>query len=161
MATPAPANACPQCGGAFSRRMRPGRTIRFRNIPAIEIPSYVKIPRCRRCHHEWIDEIAEAELEPVLVEVYRTELRHRFRSELRKVLRFTSQRGLERLLNLSQGYLSRLLAGAGTPSAELVSNVALIAVDPARRLSELERFWSLVPAHSVSPGRSLVPRAES
>jgi transcriptional regulator with XRE-family HTH domain len=53
-----------------------------------------------------------------------------------------SQRKLELLLGLSQGYLSRLRAGKGAPSPELVSHLALIAHDPKVRLLELERYWA-------------------
>ena len=62
-----------------------------------------------------------------------------------------SQRQLERLLGLSQGYLSRLRSGAGNPSPELVSHLALLAKDPSTRLSELQRYWAEPEACVVSP----------
>ena len=49
---------------------------------------------------------------------------------------------MDSLVDLSQGYLSRLLAGNGIPSAALVSLVALLAAEPAR-LEELKRYWAL------------------
>ncbi len=54
-----------------------------------------------------------------------------------------SQRALERLLGVSQGYLSRLRAshGAAVPSAALVAALALLANDPGRRLDELQDYW--------------------
>ena len=54
-----------------------------------------------------------------------------------------SQRRLELLIGLSQGYLSRLRIGAGNPSAELVSHLAMLAHDPKTRLAELERYWAV------------------
>jgi hypothetical protein len=53
-----------------------------------------------------------------------------------------SQRRLEMIVGLSQGYLSRLRAGHGTPSPELVGFLALIAHDPDGRLCELQRLWA-------------------
>lgn len=144
---------CPQCGGNARRCGRPGRTIPYRTVPALEIPATALIPRCRKCSHEWLDARAQADLKPVLTETYRSDLRRRFRSELPKVLLCITQRRLEQILGLSQGYLSRLLAGAGTPSSELVSNIGLIALDPEERLRQLERFWSIVPAPMPAPSR--------
>ena len=39
------------------------------------------------------------------------------------------------------GDVSPAEAGAGNPSPELVSHLALIAHDPAVRLQELKRYW--------------------
>lgn len=43
---------------------------------------------------------------------------------------------------LSQGYLSRLHAGDGTPSAALVALLTLLAREPHERLRELELCWT-------------------
>lgn len=48
----------------------------------------------------------------------------------------TTQREVERLLGLSQGYLCRIAAGAGNPSRTLIAALTLLANDPSR-LSEL------------------------
>lgn len=49
---------------------------------------------------------------------------------------------MDRLLDLSLGYLSRLQAGDGVPSACLVSLLALLGSVPSR-LEELKRYWAL------------------
>ena len=51
---------------------------------------------------------------------------------------------MDRLLNLAQGYLSRLRAGDGVPGAPLVSLLALLASHP-QLLGELEDYWTLLP----------------
>ena len=56
---------------------------------------------------------------------------------------------MDRLLDLSLGYLSRLQAGDGVPSASLVSLLALLGSDPSR-LEELKRYWAL-PVEPLSP----------
>lgn len=66
----------------------------------------------------------------------------RVRRAIDKLMEYTSQRQLEQLLGLSQGYLSRLRSGAGNPSPELVSHLALIAMDPSAHLTELRRYWA-------------------
>jgi hypothetical protein len=59
---------------------------------------------------------------------------------------YISQRELERLLWLSQGYLSRLFVthGPAVPSAALVALLALLAAEPSR-LDELRKFWEKLP----------------
>lgn len=59
---------------------------------------------------------------------------------------------MDRLLDLSLGYLSRLQAGDGVPSASLVSLLALLAADPAR-LEELKRYWALPVKAPPSAGK--------
>ena len=69
--------------------------------------------------------------------------------EIRRLGQAYSQRHAQEVLDLSHGYLSRLLAGNGVPSATLVSLMALLAAEPAR-LEELKRYWAL----PVNPPRA-------
>jgi transcriptional regulator with XRE-family HTH domain len=54
-----------------------------------------------------------------------------------------SGRQLEKLLRISQGYLSRVKSGKGTPSEPLFALLALLAADP-NRVGELERLWAVL-----------------
>ena len=83
-------------------------------------------------------------------ESFLTDLRTRARVAVDILSHHISQRRLEHLLRLSQGYLSRLRAGVSNPSAELVANLAMLCQDPPTRLLELERFWEL-PAEKWPP----------
>jgi hypothetical protein len=144
---PAPAGQdplrCPKCDKRARRVQREGRSIPFRNIGALALPTLLPIPTCPRCHQEFLDDQARQELDRLLPDLYAAELRHRVRVAIDTLSpRYISQRQLEQMLGLSQGYLSRLRAGAGTPSAELVSNLALLARDPLLRLHELRQFWN-------------------
>lgn len=134
---------CPQpdCGRRARRVSRKGRSIPYKNIDALALPDDLQLPTCPRCHQEFLDEEARAELLRLLPDLYAAELRHRVRIAIGKLQAYASQRQIEQLLNLSQGYLSRLRAGSGTPSAELVSHLALLALDPPARLKELRTFW--------------------
>lgn len=123
-------------------RTRPGRTIQFRNMAGLPVPDEIRIPTCSRCHAEYLDAETTARLDAILVETYRNVLRARVRLAIDLITEHISQRRLELLIGLSQGYISRLRAGQGNPSPELVSHLALIAYDPPGRLSELERFWA-------------------
>ena len=83
-------------------------------------------------------------------ESFLTDLRTRARVAIDILSHHISQRRLERLLGLSQGYLSRLRACVSNPSAELVAHLAMLCQDPPTRLLELERFWEL-PAEKWPP----------
>lgn len=146
---------CKQCGTRTVRpRTRPGRTTRYRNMAALAIPEDFPIPTCSRCRTEILDADTRAALAPVLHEEYRRVLRWRVRRAIDILSQHISQRRLEILLGLSQGYLSRLRSGSGSPSPELVSNLAILAKDPKLRLSELERYWS-------DPSFEAIPSLES
>ena len=134
--------ACKACGAAAVRPLaRPGRTIRYRNLAVLVIPADIRIPTCTRCDALQID-FGQSSFASTLFEQYRAELRARVRLAIIALSQHISQRRLECLLGRSQGYLSRLRAGAGNPSPELVSHLALLAKDPRARLQELEQYWS-------------------
>jgi len=52
-----------------------------------------------------------------------------------------TQRRIERLLGLSQGYLSKIRSGVSNPSPMLVGLLHLLASDPERRLREVEESF--------------------
>ena len=107
------------------------------------IPDSFPIPTCSRCHAEFFDVRTREALAPLLHERYPEQLRQRAKQAIDILMLHISQRRLELLIGLSQGYLSRLRIGAGNPSAELVSHLAMLAHDPKTRLAELERYWAV------------------
>ena len=147
MTTPAPAfekRRCIRCGAKEVKpRSETGRTTRYRTMLCMPIPDDILIPACGRCGSEYLDEATSTSLAPQLQHVYLSCLRTRARVAIDILSRHISQRKLEQRLGLSQGYLSRLRAGSGNPSPELVSNLGLLCQDPQTRLLELERFWAL------------------
>jgi len=135
---------CIRCGAkAVMPRTSAGRTTSYRTMPCMPIPDDLLIPSCGRCQSEYLDEEKSAALGPQLQEVYLACLRTRIRIAIDILSRHVSQRKLERMMGMSQGYFSRLRAGSGNPSPELVSHLGLLCQDPPTRLVELERFWAL------------------
>lgn len=131
---------CKKCGArSVIQKDCSGRTVRYRNIAALAIPAEVSIPVCTRCHASHADTSTQAEL---LSREYRAALRCRAQVTIKRLSQYVTQRKLEALLGMSQGYLSRLRSGAGTPSPELVSLLALLAQDPKTRIQELELYWN-------------------
>ena len=90
-------------------------------------------------------------LDQVLAAVYLDSLQTLAKESIRKLTerdaatkrRFISQRQLELVLGLSQGYLSRLLSGHGKPSTPLVLLLGLLSLSPKQTLREVQRFWAL------------------
>jgi hypothetical protein len=101
----------------------------------------VALPSCSRCKAEFLDKPAGEALAPMLALLYAAELRRRIQSAIVALSPFISQRRMEHLAGLSAGYLSRLKAGAGTPSPALVLLLQQLALDPISRLREMERIW--------------------
>ena len=139
-----PQGRCIHCGAkAVRARTGSGRTIPYRTMPTMELPADLEIPSCGRCMSLYLDRMEAATLSTALHERYHSSLRTRIRTAIDTLSQHVSQRSLECLLGLSQGYLCRLRAGAGNPSPELVCHLALLCHEPKERLAELARFWSL------------------
>lgn len=158
-----PASLCAHCGHRTVRpRAGAGRFRPYRMMPALALPADFPIPTCSRCCAEYIDGTTSGALSQVLHAAFETELRRRAREAVAEVCRYISQRRLEKLLGLSQGYLSRLHGEHGTPSTALVTLLALLAQEPPARLREVELSWtSAYPIHaapSSSPRSAGEPR---
>ncbi len=136
------AQRCPCCGdAAVIPSARPGRVVRYRNA-ALTLPADLRLPTCRRCKYELL---GLDSLSPELLEsLYRDDLCRRVAIAIARMQGVRSQRRTELLLNLSQGYLSRLRAGGGVPGAPLVSLLALLAAHP-QLITELEDYWTMPP----------------
>ena len=133
---------CVRCGSRqVTLRQRSGRTYSYRVFPALTVPTNVGIPTCGRCHAEYIDEQTASALEADLAAEYKQELSRRAQRAIADLAPHAAQAAMERLVDLSQGYLSRIHGGHGTPSAQLVVLLALLAQDPSL-LEWVSRYWA-------------------
>ena len=144
-----------RCVGCGSRAVRPrkgtGRTRPYRVFAALPVPDDCLIPSCRRCGAQYLDDETIAALGPVLDRVYCGELQRITALMLGRIpKRLISRRRLELLLGLSQGYLSRLAAGDGVPSAPLVLLLGLLADGAPESIEALKRFWTR-PSSQTEP----------
>ena len=147
------ARRCHECGiGDVRPQAASGRVARYKNISKLPIPGDLLIPTCINCGAEWLDEEAARALDAALEVAYRAELQNRAQRAIEAITLHVSQRKLEHLLGLSQGYLSKLRARSRGPSAELVSQLALIAHNPKDRLRELEQYWNSPPLQEAAEG---------
>src|SRR5215207_7857889 len=136
---------CRECGEGMIRLLaKQGRRMPFRNMAALPVPSTLAIPTCNHCGNEWIDPKTAEAIDEALQGAYADELHKRLVAAVDLILKATEipQRRLEQLLGLSVGYISRLRAGRGDASAQVVSALALLAQDPKRRLKELDQLWA-------------------
>ena len=131
---------------------RAGRLTMYRNLE-LEVPAHVVVPTCAKCGAEWIDEAAAKALDEALERVYESKLRTRLDAALEKILSEEgSQARVERVLGVSPGYLSKLKLGRRSPSAEIVSALALVSASPKRRLAELDNFYNPTGARKRAAG---------
>lgn len=151
---------CIRCGAkAVKPRTGPGRTTSYRMMPCLPIPNDLPIPTCGRCRSKYLDETTSSWLVTQLHAAFLDALRVRVQLATDILSQYISLRKLELLIGISQGYLSRLRAGVGNPSPELVAHLALLCHDPLSRLRELEQFWSLPPTE-WPPLPSRMPRCD-
>ena len=149
------ARRCHECGtGKVVPVAKAGRQERYRTL-MLEIPAYVEIPTCDNCGAEWMDPATARAIDEALKSVYQASLRTLLNKALIKIRARTSMRRVERLLGLSEGYLSKVSNSRSEPSAELVSNLGLISMNPTSRLHDLETFWTLSKKRASSTGRKI------
>lgn len=166
---------CPSCGeGKIIDEARPGRTMRYRQISALELPDDLKIPTCSHCGEEWLDAETTTHIQAALEEAYRKELIDRSNRAIQKLRKAIPQRDLESLIGVSGGLLSKIRSGKDT-SPLLTSLLMLLAeqlplVDSLKRLwassatsdgSEIRQNAALDPAPAAHRSLYLVPNAVS
>lgn len=134
---------CRECGeGSIASVARPGRFMRYKTMPRLEIPAEVAIPTCSKCGAEWINNKTADSIDEALERVYEEKLWLLARGFLDRLFeaRVTQQR-IESLLGLSQGYLSKLKNYERKPSPMIVTQLGLLAHDPERRTQEISDIW--------------------
>ncbi len=137
---------CPHCR-AKAVRGRPGagRTTVYKTLPCLTLPSELLLPTCSRCRALFLPTNQKTGV--LLHLLYVAELRQRTQLAISTLRDVRSLRKLERLLGVSQGYLSKLRAGTSNPSPELTLLLGLLASSPTRMLRQADAFWAL-PADS-------------
>lgn len=132
---------CRECGvGKVRLVSKAGRQTRYRTMANVEVPADLELPTCDNCNVEWLDEASASRLDAALEAVYREELGKRVRGALDELINVVPQRELERLIGLSQGYLSKLRSGDRAPSPDLVTLLGLLANDVSR-VEEVKAMW--------------------
>lgn len=139
---------CAACGkGPVAMVARKGRTARYRNM-TLSIPDDLELTECVSCNEGYVDAIDAEAMDRVLETAYQHELQRRAISLLDELKEVVPQRRLEVLLGLSVGYLSKIRTKE-FPSAQLVTELALLAGDPKGGLKRLDAFWSKTDARAV------------
>ena len=136
---------CRECGkGTIRLLAEPGRTWQYKRL-ILTVPTDFEIPTCDQCGEEWLDSKRADALDDILRDLYTDRLTSLFELAVLVLRKYRSQRALERLLGLSQGYLSKVLSRKKTPSEVLVTQVVLIAKSPDERLQDVEATWGNAP----------------
>jgi hypothetical protein len=108
-------------------------------MQGLAVPEDLPIPTCDACGEQWIDRTTAQAMDEALEQQYQSRLGELAGAYLEKLAaQHITQRRLEQILGLSQGYLSKIRAGTSRPSPMLVSCLFLLAMDPEGRLREVE-----------------------
>jgi len=131
---------CTTCGkGKVNPLAKAGRTATYKNMMGLVLPEDLAIPTCGSCGGQWIDRATALAMDEALEWQYQSRLRDLAVAHLEKLgAQEITQRRLEQILGLSQGYLSKIRSGTSRPSPMLVNCLYLLAADPERRLREVE-----------------------
>jgi hypothetical protein len=134
---------CPACGTSDAMTsIAHSRRANFRGV-SLQLPETLALTECTICKELFLDDTEADAYSAAIDAAYEAELRQRALRSIEQLTRVTTLRRLEELLHVSHGYLSKLRGESKAPSATLVGNLAMLAMQPAARLSELEQFWSL------------------
>jgi hypothetical protein len=141
---------CAACGeGPVAMVARAGRTSRHRNM-TLPLPADLELTECVSCGEGYVDQADALAMDRALESAYQHELQRRAVELLDHLAGIVPQRRLEILLGLSVGYLSKIRAKE-FPSAQLVTELVLLAGDPKAGLKRLEAFWSTDPPRRSTP----------
>lgn len=131
---------CVECGGTVRPIAKAGRTTLYKQIEIL-VPADLVIRTCDNCGEEYIHASEAAAQDAALEPVFRETVRAKLVAALVALEPIDSMRRIERVLGLSEGYLSRLKQGRGDASPQLVSSLCLLATSP-QSLETLEAMWS-------------------
>jgi hypothetical protein len=136
---------CGECGEGTVRPLaRTGRQAKYRTL-MLPVPDTLEIPTCDRCGTEWINDSTAKAIDAVLENEYRARMRELITRAMDRLSEHdVSKAAIERLLGLSQGYLSHLTTtGDKTPSEALAIELVSLAQDPAR-IRLVETLWQKI-----------------
>lgn len=152
MTTKARPQRCAACGA--SGTVAPAahlRRVNHRGV-ALALPATLVLSECSACRELWLDDEEADRYSAAVDAAYDAELRQRALRALDKLVAVSTQRRLETLLHLSHGYLSKLRTYEKAPSATLVGQLALLAMEPKKRVAELERYWEAKATRAPTAG---------
>ncbi len=147
---------CVECGEGIVRLVAaPGRQAKYRTL-TLPVPAALEIPTCGNCGTEWINESVARKLDAALETEFRIRMRDLVTVSLARLSKCSiSKAHVERVLGLSQGYLSHLTTtGDKTPSEALALNLVYFAQNP-RRLRRSETLWKRLSGSKPDPAGAL------
>jgi hypothetical protein len=143
---------CAECGkGIVLPVATPGRQARHRTL-TLPVPAELEIPTCDNCGAEWIGDRVAGKLDAALEKEFRARMRDLVTVSLARLSKCgISKAHVERVLGLSQGYLSHLTTtGDKTPSEALALNLVHFAQNP-RSLRRSEELWKRLSGAKPDP----------
>ena len=122
----------------------------------LSCPADLEIPTCNKCGTEWIGDSVARKLDAALEKEFRVRMRDLVTASLARLSKHSiSKAHVERVLGLSQGYLSHLTTtGDKTPSEALALNLVNFAQNP-QLLRRSEALWKKLSGAKPSTIRTI------
>lgn len=142
---------CFACGaGTVAMRDVQGRLVRYRDLAQVMIAEALVVPACDRCDEMLLDGAQTRRLAEILQLAYVAERQRQMQHAVKAftAARNTTQGVAERLLGLSQGYLSKLLHGERDPDVHVfraVRNLPTLSDAVVRQLAVDEDLEHMLP----------------
>jgi hypothetical protein len=143
---------CFSCGvGTIALRNARGQVVGYKDERAVEIDRDVEVLLCDHCGEMLLNADSAARLDAVLEPGYR---RLRVRRVLEEVAGIRaaldiSQRDLERLIGVSDGYISKLRHGRRVPDATTLRLLHLINADPHAAVQRIAEIAAIGPVEQA------------
>jgi hypothetical protein len=135
---------CPVCGeGKIAPVAEPGRIAEHHNV-RLEIPADVEIPTCNNCGEQFFNEATARLVDARLDQVLEERLHAVFVAALEEIERLTTRGKLEKLLDWSPGYISKMITRRKKVEHRTAVLFELIAEDPGR----LKRAIDAIERHT-------------
>lgn len=135
---------CAACGvGTVAPVARPGRVWRYKQID-VAVPADLVVRTCDNCGEEYIHASEAKAFDEAMEPIYRETVREKLMAALVALEPVAPMTRIERILPVSEGYLSKLKLGRAEASPQIVSALCMLATSP-QSLETLEALWAIRP----------------
>jgi len=132
---------CTVCGeGAIESRAEPGRIVTHHGL-RFEIPATVAIPTCNNCGERFYNDDVAKRVDMALDEELQARRLRVIRRAVTELERLTTRSRIERLLDISPGYLSKLMNGKKPATHRMAVLLDTLAQEPGKNLDRTIRVF--------------------
>ncbi len=126
--------------GAIENRAEPGRIVTHHGL-RLEIPATVEIPTCNHCGERFYNDDIAKRVDAALDEELQARRLRVIRIALKELERLTTRSRIESLLDISPGYLSKIMNGKKPVTHRMAVLLDTLAQEPGKNLERTIRAF--------------------